>query len=536
MSGFQKALDLLHSQIATDAASINSAAARRCDTVPEIREYMARIGLPYQNDDITTSGAFKSVIHVTGTKGKGSTCSMIESVLRRSHGQHTGMFTSPHLVKVTERIRLDGQPISEVEFAAAYMQVRKLLLECPPPENSINGNGIALSLLPGYFRMMTLVALFVFQHHRFPDGKGMDVTILEVGMGGRYDATNVFATSDVVGITLLDLDHTRVLGDTLEKIAWEKGGIIKRPSQSNNAERDSECVFVSSENTPGVLKVLGRCATEVGSPITVVHTGDYVKDDWVVGLAGEHQRRNADVALAVCQSWASNRATGTINDKSSISAKDAIAATSWPGRCHTIDLMNGRIHLRCDGAHTEKSIASCIKWFRSVSHFDNSSKPEQGSTRILVFNCSHERSPVALLSLFCQASKQTNRPLFDEVHFCPSKAERPSAVLKASASRILQDAGISTTPAEDAQQIDRSWQETLAKVWSVLEKISECPTTNGQVYTHSNMSDCLNSLQTTVYAKSSHVEVLVTGSLLLVGSVLEEIGWSETPAYGQLGL
>ncbi|HCA46364.1 MAG TPA: bifunctional folylpolyglutamate synthase/dihydrofolate synthase, partial [Armatimonadetes bacterium] len=149
------------------------------------------------------------VVHVAGTKGKGSVSAMIESTCRVA-GLRTGLFTSPHLVSWRERIRIDGRPISEAQIAALADEVR-------PAVEQVEQEGLRG---PSFFEALTAMGILAFER------EGLDVCVLETGLGGRLDATNV-VTPELSVITTLGYDHTRVLGNTLPQIAREKAGIIK---------------------------------------------------------------------------------------------------------------------------------------------------------------------------------------------------------------------------------------------------------------------------------------------------------------------
>src|SRR3989442_4824613 len=149
--------------------------------------------------------------HVAGTNGKGSTCAMIESGLRAA-GLRTGLFTSPHLVEPTERIRVDGCPISDAQFTGAFARVHSCAEE-------LLDRGL-IDLHPTYFETVTAMAFLVFQEFR------VETVVLEVGLGGRLDATNV-VTPQLCVITPIDFDHEALLGRSLEAIAGEKAGILK---------------------------------------------------------------------------------------------------------------------------------------------------------------------------------------------------------------------------------------------------------------------------------------------------------------------
>ncbi|XP_014674852.1 PREDICTED: uncharacterized protein LOC106814969 [Priapulus caudatus] len=154
-----------------------------------------------------------NVIHVSGTKGKGSTCAFTESILRQ-YGYKTGLFTSPHLVETRERIRINGLPIEKKLFASYFFEVYNRLINTKNQHDPEVG-------MPAYFRFLTLMSLYVFVEQK------VDVAILECGIGGTYDCTNIVRKPVVCGVSSLGIDHVSLLGDTVEKIAWHKAGIFK---------------------------------------------------------------------------------------------------------------------------------------------------------------------------------------------------------------------------------------------------------------------------------------------------------------------
>ena len=151
-----------------------------------------------------------SVIHVAGTKGKGSTCAFVEHSAREC-GVRTGLYTSPHLVDVRERFRIDGVPVSKTVFVKNFWWLKR----------NIDAKCRDLGGVPAYFRFLTLLGFRIFAEEK------VECCILEVGLGGRLDATNLVRAPVVCGITSLGMDHVEVLGDTLAKIAREKAGIFK---------------------------------------------------------------------------------------------------------------------------------------------------------------------------------------------------------------------------------------------------------------------------------------------------------------------
>ncbi len=238
------------------------------------------------------------VIHVTGTNGKTSTARMIESLLR-AFGLHTGLITSPHLSDLRERIRLDGEPISIDAFLDIYDEVAPVLAMAD--EASELEGGPRLS----FFEVMTGLAFAAFAD------APVDVAIVEVGMGGRWDATNV-ADGQVAVIMPIGLDHSDYLGDSLADIAGEKAGIIKPTSSVVLAAQEDEAMEVlaaaaglmeAPTSVEGIhFGVLERLVAVGGQQITLRALGaDY--EEIFLPLFGAHQARNAAAALAAVESF-----------------------------------------------------------------------------------------------------------------------------------------------------------------------------------------------------------------------------------------
>ena len=252
--------------------------------------------------------SFKA-IHIAGTNGKSSTARMVDSLLRAFH-RRTGLFTSPHLQRVTERIGIDGVPIQPRDFVRIWGEI-KPFVEMVDERSQADGG-------PAMSKFEVLVAI---AYAAFADAP-VDVAVIEVGLGGTWDATNVI-NADVSVITPVGLDHIDYLGDTVAEIAGEKAGIIKVPDDVDDPITPGENIAVISEQDPEAMEVILRRTVEVdagvaraGSEFAAVESriavgGQEVNiqglggryEDVFIPLAGEHQARNAAVALAAVEAF-----------------------------------------------------------------------------------------------------------------------------------------------------------------------------------------------------------------------------------------
>jgi folylpolyglutamate synthase len=482
---------------------------------------------------------------------------------------------------------MNGKLVSKEVFGLAYWTVRVRLEEAAKSDTDNNTDTGDVPTMPGYFRMLTLMALHIFCTSQSPR---IDVILLEAGMGGRYDATNVVEPIVprkghtrhgrllVRGVTVLDYDHVRILGSKLEQIAWEKGGIYIRDKSlfigsddggydaftataavvddSNEEKRqppegeENDVVFANGNNSLHVLKVLNRIAVENGSCLDIIIAEDDSKFD-DIGLKGAQKKDNAALALAMCQYAAEKCRLELSHDGSGVLS--ALAESFWPGRWHTVplpvptqsghnDSKESRVTLRCDGAHTPISMEACTRWFREVT----TTNDEDGSPlivkRVLVFNCSHERNPIPLLYSLCKSD------MFDSVFFCHADCERPSAVPKELEDGWTREhlplddvsGGMVTITFEEmieslsklknsgpTKSSETTWQATLGYLWSVMEAYHRRDGDGSlrPVTIGLSVKEALASIQD---EDSEHrIEVCVTGSLYIVGSALAAAGWEE---------
>jgi dihydrofolate synthase/folylpolyglutamate synthase len=281
-------------------------------------------------------------VHVAGTNGKGSTCAMIESGLRAA-GQRTGLFTSPHLAEPTERIRIDGHPIPAADFADAFNRVHRVV------EGLIESG--AIDMHTTYFETVTAMALLVFAE------QDTDRVVLEVGLGGRLDATNVVAPELCV-ITPIDFDHEQYLGRSIEAIAGEKAGILKPgvPAVFSRQRPEAEAVLDKKAAELGVeVSRTSGCKIEnldVDARSSRFDTMDGLHITCPLG--GEHQVENA-VTAAMALMWF----------VPALAIERGIAATHWPGR---LERVSEHPEIILDGAHNPagaRALAAYIERFYS---------------------------------------------------------------------------------------------------------------------------------------------------------------------------
>jgi len=267
---------------------------------------------------LTAAGAFTfKVIHVAGTNGKGSVCAIIDS-LCRAQGYRTGLFISPHLVTFRERIRVNGEMISEAAAADGLAMIRNLTADWDPH--------------PTFFEVTTALAL-----KHFGEAK-IDIAVLETGLGGRLDATNA-VQSDVSVITPIGLDHEKWLGRTLAEIAAEKAGIIK-----------PGVPVVFAPQRPQVEQVIRARAAECGSPVQFVGETYHSSP---VALRGEYQKQNAAVAIA-----AIHAANMQVDEKAIVRG---LAAVEWPARFQKWDERT-----IIDGAHNPSAARILAQTWREA--------------------------------------------------------------------------------------------------------------------------------------------------------------------------
>jgi len=399
---YQQALDYIYSFIDYETVPRPRSPARY--DLRRMDELLGRLDNPHLKA--------KSV-HIAGSKGKGSVAAMMASALTASD-YTTGLFTSPHLHTFNERIRVDGELISEAEIAS--------LVERLKPEVEVVNRKATYGRLTT-FELMTALAFAYFGQ------RGVDFQVIEVGLGGRLDATNV-VQPEVCLIISISFDHTEVLGNTLAEIAAEKAGIIK-PS----------CVVVTSPQPDEVDRIIEQtclaCQAElvrVGSDVTwqslsfnssqqsLRVTGRLASYELSIPLLGQHQLENAATAVAALEVLAEK---GFHISRDSITK--GLAQVSWPGR---LQVLSRRPLIVVDGAHNPDSARKLRQSLEQYFDFDRA---------ILIIGVSSDKDIAGIISELV--------PLFDKV--IATHSIHPRAMPTASVVAELSRRGVEAVATED---------------------------------------------------------------------------------------
>lgn len=337
------------------------------------------------------------VIHVTGTNGKGSTVQIITRLLM-AHGLRVGTYTSPHLETINERFRIDGEPVGDELFAEAVSEVADM--------------EIVTGVRPTFFEAVTAAAFGLFA------AEAMDVMVIEVGLLGRWDATNV-VRPQVAVVTNVGLDHAEYAGPTLADIAHEKAGIVKPDAVLVCGETDPELAAIFA--AAGPERVVQRDddyglivnETALGGRQLSIYTPHAAYHDLFLPLHGAHQGENAATALAAVEAFFGGPLDTEI-------VTEGFAEARMPGR---FEVLGHQPLVIVDGAHNPHGADRCAEVF--FSDFDPAGR------RILVFGCLEGRSIGDLLSAL-RADE------FDVVHCCTPPGVRgvPAGVVAAEARRL----------------------------------------------------------------------------------------------------
>lgn len=339
-------------------------------TFEHTREFIRRLGNPCH---------MKKVIHVAGTNGKGSVCAYMQAILL-SESKTVGFFTSPHLEKVNERIRINGVNISDEMLVQIFEKVKKVVDE-------MMAEGMEH---PSYFEFIYGMGMLAFEM------ADVEYIILETGLGGRLDATNSFEHPCLTVITSIGLDHTEILGDTIEKIAWEKAGIIKEGVPvvyDGSQEASSVVIYRRAMEMNAPCREIGKDAFEI-KEITDKHIAFSILDDydnntlWQVKSTGMYQVMNMTLAVqgmkyifgetADLKKWA-----------------DVLKSVCWSGRME--EVLPGVI---LDGAHNPPAITRFVESLQFQKEYLQ--KTGKSTKTIILFSAVTDKDYEYMIESLCK--------------------------------------------------------------------------------------------------------------------------------------
>ncbi|XPS92844.1 Tetrahydrofolate synthase [Ascochyta lentis] len=404
-----------------------------------------------------------NIIHVAGTKGKGSTCAFIESFLRVS-GQRTGfprktgLYTSPHLIYPEERIRIDFRPIERPLFAKYFFEVWDALTD---------GNS-SPHTLPRYLQLVALVSIHAFIK------EGVEAAIFETHHGGEYDATNVIEHPVATVVTTLGMDHVKQLGPTLENIAWHKAGIFKIGTRA-----------FSSPQEASAAEVLRNRASEKAIDVHFVDNDSSLPAN-ALQLKPDVQRTNCSVALAAVRHFLEEKRSKGAASLSSSDIEQGINQFSWPGRFQII--REGAFNWLLDGAHNEMSVSKAAEWFIESSQA--------------------QRAPVARILIFSQVSEQRDSQIVLEQLANDLSAVHIHHVIFTNydPKQDFESATTIMAKPEDTSHV------TFSEIWKRFHKKSH-------ILYEPNIQKALDSARR-LGTQAGGMHTLVTGSQHLVGGAL----------------
>ncbi|PHH63329.1 hypothetical protein CDD81_6103 [Ophiocordyceps australis] len=443
----------------------------------EMRSHLSRMG--YTPADLDSL----NIVHVAGTKGKGSTCAFVDSILaqyRRTDAKPrcTGLFTSPHLVAVRERICINSKPLSEELFARYFFDVWDRL--GPDKHQATDGSR------PIYGRFLTLMSWHAFLQ------EGVDTAVYETGIGGEFDATNLVQRPVATGITSLGIDHVYLLGDTIAKIAWHKAGIMKPGSPAFTVEQLPEAAAVLRQRAHE--RHVDLCELQIDPRL----------DSIEIKPSADFQKKNATLAVALAQTALQNLGVEVVEgERFPQQIIHGLEQTVFRGRCQV--KTQGPVTWYLDGAHTADSLKMSSQWFsQEAAKFPG--------PRVLIFNQQDRSEAVDFLDSIRSATSQgPDRPCFDHAIFCTNVTHASTGYRRDFVNKQIDPQAIS----------DLTVQRRLARKWTELDAAANVLV----LPSIEHALDYARRLATDVHGE--RIQVYVTGSLHLVGGalgILDEAG------------
>lgn len=409
------------------------------------------------------------MIHIAGTKGKGSTCAFTESFLRAhgirtGHPRKTGLYTSPHLLVPEERIRIDGKPLDHELLVKYFFEMYEKL---PQLETEYDPSKGVIERGPRYLQLWALFAFHVFIR------EGVDAAILETHNGGEYDATNVVEKPLVTAVTTLGMDHIEMLGPTIENIAWHKAGIYKAGATA---------LSTTQEATPAA--VLEKRAAARGETVTFVAEDNRLPPD-AVQLQVNVQRKNASLGAAAAQAFITATAPEGNKELTTADVHAGVKQWSWPGRFQVIPDSSNTWYL--DAAHNDISVGLAAQWYATATA--NSQSDGSLPVKILIFSHINElRDTAALLENLALALKTEDAGIRHVIFSTYDETSDKRA----------------TNPGKSPELFHRTWKavQPATQVWDE-------PTIQGAIDLAKRLGEEKGGMQT-----------LITGSQHLVGPSL----------------
>lgn len=448
-----------------------------------------------------------SIAHIAGTNGKGSVCAMVEAI-GRANGCKTGLFTSPHLLRLGERIQVNRQILSERQIVEYVERFRPLCEQIAA--DSSQGH-------PTFFELMTLIALHHFEQ------EGCDLIVLETGLGGRLDSTNVVQPT-VTAITSIGLDHQEILGDTLEQIAAEKVGIIKQgvPLVLGALPQQARAVVLQQAARLGVQVLeasalfdpasLSAATSASGSrPLSAasLQTTDILRPYPQTSLAGGFQCQNGAVALLVYEQMSRGGRLG-YDRQTSLAA---LRAVQWAGRWQRLALADG-FELILDSSHNEEGARALEE---NLSRFVR----ERGVRPVVIVGALGDVRARALLKVVSKHAQAVFTVAVQQPRAC--SAEQLRAAMPADFSGTAQTASVEQLFAPNLQI--GAWLKT---------RLQELAPVDAATAPAAGEGDCSQAIaaatdkvarpqQTATNHATCNVPLLVTGSIYLIGEVLTRL-------------
>lgn len=404
-----------------------------------------------------------------------------------------GLFTSPHLRFVRERIQINGQPLSERQFARYFFEIWDRLEDA---SKAVGEDPAAPGTKPAYFRYLNLMAFHTYISEK------LDVAVIECGIGGAYDSTNIIESPTVTGITSLGIDHVAILGSTLGEIAWHKAGIMKP---------GVKC-FTPSSQPEEAKHVLERVSSQTESPLVYVDLDPKIANgETKLGLQADFQKTNASLAVAIAEEWLQRQGYASVPGFEQ-KIRRGLERVQWAGRCET--RYEPGMRWCIDGGHTLESIELAGKWFASqlITTTPTPSANPHPQPRFLIFNQQTRNAGSLATALFNTLSTALNdHHPFTHAIFCTNTTFKETG--------FRPDLVSVNTNASDVESL--AVQNNLATTWKQIDPAAHVEVVRTIEEAVALVRNFANVQRTPEKGEQDQVTALVTGSLHLVGGFLE---------------